>query len=202
MARKTSMDYEKTKETLLNVGLHFFEEKGYNATGISEIATMAKIPKGSFYTYFGSKEAFGQAVIHHYTQQSLERWGAILEVATEKEDAYLALSSAFLQISEKYGAMETKKGCLLGTLSAEISEASDDCRVALQESVVKYIDILAKRIELGQQTGKVRMDLPAQRLAELVWDVWQGSLLRMKTSNSVVPVRDDLEVLFEFILKG
>lgn len=202
MARKTSVAYEKTKETLLAVGLNFFEEKGYNATGISEIAQKAEIPKGSFYTYFGSKEAFGQAVIRYYTQQSLGKWTDMLEVATEKEDAYGAICSAFMQISENYDTMEMKRGCLLGTLAAEISEASKDCRVALQESIMKYIDILTKRIEMGQQMGMVRLDVPAHRLAELVWDAWQGSLLRMKIEKSVGPVRSDLEVLFEFILKS
>jgi len=200
LARIKSVDYDKTKQRLLEVGLSFFEEKGYNATGIQEIATQSGIPKGSFYTYFSSKEDFGVAVIRYYTQHSLEHWKQLLDEATLKEDAFSAVGKAFLSVTEKYKRAETKKGCLLGTLAAEISEASEQCRIELQHSIRKYIDILSERLALGQSMGKVRKDLSALRLAELVWDCWQGSLLRMKIEHSVEPVNNDLELLFHGIL--
>ncbi|WP_378953352.1 TetR family transcriptional regulator C-terminal domain-containing protein [Pelosinus sp. sgz500959] len=200
MARKKSVDLEKTKQTLLEVGLSLFEQKGFNATGIQEIATLATIPKGSFYNYFSSKEEFGVAVIRYYTDVHIERWTSVLNEATEKEDSYKALSTAFLALTEKYRCSEIKKGCLLGNLAAEISEASEECRMALQQSVGQYKGILAERLLIGQQAGKVRKDLPAQGLADLIWDCWQGSLLRMKIENSVEPVSHNLELLFHHIL--
>jgi AcrR family transcriptional regulator len=45
-----------TREQLLQVGLLAFHQHGYTATGIQEILESAKIPKGSFYHHFGSKE--------------------------------------------------------------------------------------------------------------------------------------------------
>jgi len=200
MARKKSADLEKTKQNLLEVGLSLFEQKGFNATGIQEIATLADIPKGSFYNYFSSKEDFGVAVIRYYTDINTKRWTDSLDAATEKEDSYQALSTAFLAITEKYRCAEIKKGCLLGNLAAEISEASEDCRMALQQSVREYKTILAVHLRIGQQAGKVRSDLPAQGLADLVWDCWQGSLLRMKIEKSVEPVSNDLELLFHHFL--
>lgn len=200
MARKKSVDLEKTKQTLLEAGLSLFEQKGFNATGIQEITTLATIPKGSFYNYFSSKEEFGVAVIHYYTDVHIERWTSVLNEATEKEDSYKALSTAFLTLTEKYRCSEIKKGCLLGNLAAEISEASEECRMALQQSVGQYKGILAERLLIGQQAGKVRKDLPAQGLADLIWDCWQGSLLRMKIENSVEPVSHNLELLFHHIL--
>jgi len=201
MARKKSVDLEKTKQNLLEVGLSLFEQKGFNATGIQEIATLAQIPKGSFYNYFSSKEEFGVAVIRYYTDINTKRWISSLDTATAKEDSYQALSTALLEITEKYRCAEIKKGCLLGNLAAEISEASEECRMALQQSVNAYKRILAERLMVGQQLGKVRSDLPAQGLADLVWDCWQGSLLRMKIEKSVEPVSNDLELLFHHILR-
>lgn len=200
MARKKSADLEKTKQNLLEVGLSLFEQKGFNATGIQEIATSADIPKGSFYNYFSSKEEFGVAVIRYYTEISRERWESILNAATKKEDYYKALHTAFSTIAEEYRCAEIKKGCLLGNLAAEISEASEECRMALQQSVSQYKSILGERFRAGQEMGKVRNDLPAQQLADLVWDCWQGSLLRMKIEKSVEPVNHDLELLFHHIL--
>ena len=200
MARKTSEDYKKTKQRLLEVGLTLFEEKGYNATGLQEIAAGAEISKGSFYSYFSSKANFGVGVIRYYTEISLNRWSSILEVAIKKEDARTALRLTFLQIIEKYEELDKKKGCLLGTLASEISEASEECRLELRTSVNRYKDVLDKYIAMGQLQGVLRDDVPSERLTELIWDCWQGSLLRMKIENSVKPVTNDLELLFNGIL--
>lgn len=200
MARKKSADLEKTKQSLLEVGLCLLQENGYNPTGIQEIATAANIPKGSFYNYFASKEEFGAAVIRYYTESSTSEWLRLLKEVTGKEDSYKALNEAFLAVTEKYRCAEVKKGCLLGTLAAEISEASEECRLALKEAICQFKAILAEHLLAGQQLGKVRKDITAQHLADLVWDCWQGSLLRMKVEKSVDPVNKNLELLFHYLL--
>ena len=66
-----------TKATLVDAGLHLMLEKGYHHTGIQEVLQAAGVPKGSFYYYFPSKEAFGRAVIAQFAAAyvaRLERW--------------------------------------------------------------------------------------------------------------------------------
>ena len=199
MARKKSADLEQTKNKLLETGLALLEQKGFNATGIQEIVVIAGIPKGSFYNYFASKEEFAVEIIRFYTETHIEQWKNLLE-AEVSGDSYLALSTVFVQLAARYECADPKKGCLLGNLAGEISEASEKCRVALQVAVGEFKTILAQRLLSGQQSGKVRDDLSAERLADLVWDAWQGSLLRMKIEKSAEPVRNTLETLFEKIL--
>jgi TetR/AcrR family transcriptional repressor of nem operon len=55
-----------TKTRILKAGARLVHTKGYLGTGIQEIAEAAKIPKGSFYFYFKSKEDFGLALIDYY----------------------------------------------------------------------------------------------------------------------------------------
>lgn len=43
-------------------------EKGFSATGLDEILKAVGVPKGSFYHYFDSKEAFGAELIDRYAQ--------------------------------------------------------------------------------------------------------------------------------------
>ncbi len=59
-------DLADTRELLLRAGLEVLTEKGFSATGIDEILGRAGVPKGSFYHYFASKEAFGLALIERY----------------------------------------------------------------------------------------------------------------------------------------
>src|SRR6266571_6647100 len=66
-----------TKATLVDAGLHLMLEKGYHHTGIQEVLQAAGVPKGSFYYYCPSKEAFGREVIAQFAAayvERLERW--------------------------------------------------------------------------------------------------------------------------------
>src|SRR5450830_1077036 len=63
------MNTPKTRETsdvrqgILDVGQRIMAAKGYTAVGLNEILATAGVPKGSFYHYFGSKDAFGEALL-------------------------------------------------------------------------------------------------------------------------------------------
>ena len=48
---------EDKKAALKAAALDIFGQKGYKATGISEIARQSKVAVGSFYNYYDSKEA-------------------------------------------------------------------------------------------------------------------------------------------------
>jgi len=48
-----------TRKRIIETGAAIIHRKGFNHTGIQEILNAAKVPKGSFYNYFKSKEDFG-----------------------------------------------------------------------------------------------------------------------------------------------
>jgi TetR/AcrR family transcriptional regulator, transcriptional repressor for nem operon len=54
-----------TRDDIIRVGLEILGEKGFNSCGIDAVLKTAKIPKGSFYYYFPSKEEFGLAVLDY-----------------------------------------------------------------------------------------------------------------------------------------
>ncbi|WP_198511718.1 TetR family transcriptional regulator, partial [Bacillus subtilis] len=54
------------RQHIIDVARAIITHKGYSAVGISEIVKAADIPKGSFYYYFPSKEAFAEALLEHY----------------------------------------------------------------------------------------------------------------------------------------
>ena len=40
-------------------------DQGYHGTGLQELVQRVGVPKGSFYNYFESKEAFRAGVVRH-----------------------------------------------------------------------------------------------------------------------------------------
>ena len=60
MSRNTEHD---TREHLLATGERLCMHRGFTGMGLSELLKTAEVPKGSFYHYFRSKEAFGVAML-------------------------------------------------------------------------------------------------------------------------------------------
>jgi AcrR family transcriptional regulator len=54
------------REKILATGQRIMGGKGFSAVGLNEVLTAAGVPKGSFYHYFGSKDAFGEALLEDY----------------------------------------------------------------------------------------------------------------------------------------
>ena len=63
---KNTRDNSDTKAELIRSGLEQLTENGFASSGIDPILKKVGVPKGSFYHYFASKEAFGLAVIESY----------------------------------------------------------------------------------------------------------------------------------------
>lgn len=63
MARITSEQRKKIQETLLEKGKELFIQYGFSKTSIDDIVNACGIAKGSFYTYYPSKEELFYAVL-------------------------------------------------------------------------------------------------------------------------------------------
>src|SRR5258708_30856439 len=72
------MEGRNTRDHLLEVGLRRIHSVGYAATGVKEILDEAEVPKGSFYHYFASKEAFAKEGLALYLRGENERAENIL----------------------------------------------------------------------------------------------------------------------------
>src|SRR5215813_10266860 len=62
-----------TKAALVDAGTRLILEQGYHETGIQDVLQVAGVPKGSFYYYFPSKEAFALEVIAQFAAAYLAR---------------------------------------------------------------------------------------------------------------------------------
>src|SRR5579859_3606633 len=64
--RETTGATPSTRDNLIGVGLELMRKGGYGATGVQDILHAARVPKGSFYHHFDSKEEFTAAVLERY----------------------------------------------------------------------------------------------------------------------------------------
>jgi TetR/AcrR family transcriptional repressor of nem operon len=193
-------DVKELREKLLDQGVALLMEQGYHGTGLQELVRSVGVPKGSFYNYFPSKEAFSAEVVKHYIEPFITQLDSHLQ--RPDVNAETALKAYFNELIEETERRDFKGGCLLGNLIGEIGDTSDLCQLSLREAVRRYRDKLEEGLARAQQEGSFRKDLDAKDMADFLVNVWQGALLRMKIERSVRPLAQFCEMLLDGYFKA
>jgi TetR/AcrR family transcriptional repressor of nem operon len=172
---------EATRRKLLEQGVSAFLEHGFHGTGIKEVLDRVKVPKGSFYNYFQTKEDFGAEAIRFYAASLGEKLAAALDGAP---DPVSGLRAFFSGLMREFEAADYVGGCLVANLGGEV-EGSQTCRTALGDAFLAWREGVRAALADGQRLNLVRSDIDAGELADLLTECWEGAVIRMKIDRSV-----------------
>src|SRR6185295_1731352 len=109
----------QTRSRLLEKGGDLVSSRGFNATGVQEITAAAGVPKGSFYNYFDSKEAFAVAVLTGYGETVVAEFGAILN--QRRTPPLARIAGYFAGLAEFHERRRYAVGCLIGNMALEVT---------------------------------------------------------------------------------
>ena len=104
------------RQHILDVARPLLLSKGFTAVGLAEVLAAARVPKGSFYHYFGSKEAFGEAVLEDYFGNYLAHTDTLLAGKGTAAQRLLAFFNDWL---DSQTGDEAQSRCLAVKLGAE-----------------------------------------------------------------------------------
>ena len=175
---------DATREKLLKAAIGLFHEFGYNATSVQDIVSAAKIPKGSFYNHFRSKEELAIAasdVFYPYALEFLRLENTSSPVTRLRK--YLRLT---LKEMQRYGYV---RGCLVGNFASEITNATP----ALKKRVSELLDEATRRIAVvvsqAQEAGELDPAVRTLDLSRFLLNSLYGAIFRSKTDRSERPMR-------------
>jgi TetR/AcrR family transcriptional regulator, transcriptional repressor for nem operon len=175
----------EVRARLLQAGLDFVHANGFSASSVKDITDAAAVPKGSFYAYFPSKEAFGAEILDYYWSDIATR---LLPMLTGRGTAKKRVTRFFHALADDHEAGDFLLGCLIGNLSLELGGSSDSARTALVRILDDWNQALTTCIRSGQDGAVgVRDDLDAADLAALLVEAWEGAALRGKVTRSRLP---------------
>jgi TetR/AcrR family transcriptional repressor of nem operon len=174
------------RQHILDVARPLLLRKGFTAVGLTEVLTAARVPKGSFYHYFGSKEAFGEAVLEDYFTEYLEQMEALLAQPGTAADRLVSYFDDWL--ASQTGD-ESQSRCLAVKLGAEVCDLSESMRTALQRGTGGVIARLARCIEAGRADGSLSTPREnSQALATVLYQTWLGAGLLAKFARDRAPL--------------
>ena len=115
----------EVRRRLLAAGLELVHARGFAASGVKDITDAAGVPKGSFYAYFPSKEAFAAAILEHHWEDIETRLLPILDADGPAQER---IRRFFHALADEHEAGDFLLGCLVGNLSLELSGSSEPVR--------------------------------------------------------------------------
>ncbi|KMS53551.1 TetR family transcriptional regulator [Novosphingobium barchaimii LL02] len=188
----TTLLEKDTRAVILATGQKIMSQKGFSAVGLTEILSSAGVPKGSFYHYFGSKDAFGEAMLAAYFEQYLADMDALMAkpglTGAERLMMYFAIWR------ENQGAYDCQGRCLAVKLGAEVSDLSEIMRVALKTGTNGIIARMKAMMDGGIDDGSVRIDGASGDMAAVLYYQWLGASVMVKIVRTHDPFETALQV--------
>jgi len=176
------IDLNETRQHVLDVAMDVMARRGYSAVGVNEVLAAAGVPKGSFYYHFGSKEAFGQAMLEGYFRGYLANMDMIASDASSTGAERLMLF--WQQFHEKQAIDECQGRCLVVKLAAEVSDLSEPLRLTLLVGTDHIIERVELMLRSGIDDGSLRVEGDPKTVAASLYGSWVGASILAKISHS------------------
>jgi len=175
----------ETRSRLLEKGGDLVSSRGFNATGVQEITAAAGVPKGSFYNYFDSKEAFAVAVLTEYWDAVVAEYGSIL--GEHNTPPLSRIARYFAGLAEFHERRRYAVGCLIGNMALEVTPTSEDVRIKLAAIYREWSAALAACLREAQEKGDLSAGKDPGQLAVALIDTFEGAVMRAKVERSRAP---------------
>jgi len=185
MAKAHTNDSTDVRANILAVGQRIMSGKGFSAVGLNEILTEAKVPKGSFYHYFNSKDAFGEALLANYFEDYLADLDSVMG------QPGLSMAQRLLDYFDMWRANQSflncQGKCLAVKLAAEVADLSEAMRAVLNQGTAAIIGRLSAALEHGAEEGSLAIDDNARQVAESLYQLWLGASVMVKIVRGTGP---------------
>src|SRR5713226_9242241 len=113
------MPRASVKDQIVAAAIETLHRKGFNGTSVQDITDAAKVPKGSFYNHFDSKEELAVEALDRYWQWVLAGLRPLGDVKTPAVDR---LKQYFRHLAERGRMRQYRTGCMIGNMGTEMPE--------------------------------------------------------------------------------
>jgi TetR/AcrR family transcriptional repressor of nem operon len=181
------------KDQIVTAAVETLHRKGFNGTSVQDITDAAKVPKGSFYNHFESKEELAVAALDRYWQWVLSGLHTLNDAKTPPVDR---LKKYFQYLAERGRIHEYRPGCMIGNMSTEMADQSDMVRERLAVVLAAWSRAIESCVREAQADGSMRRDLDARTIAAFLLNSWEGAVMRSKVDRDAASLTAFEKVVF------
>jgi AcrR family transcriptional regulator len=159
----------ETRERLFVAAVRLFAEKGFAETTVEDITNAADVGKGTFFNYFPSKEH----ILIGFSETQLGRMEQFVEMARNGKEP---IREYFRILSQQITAGQAKKPEMVRAL-LQANLSSPMVRDVMRKKNAHGEKLVSELIQIGQERGEFRRDVPAVEMARVFRQMTFGTLL-------------------------
>ncbi|MFT4767996.1 MAG: TetR/AcrR family transcriptional repressor of nem operon [Glaciecola sp.] len=180
-----------TATKILDVGQELIQTRGYSAMSFQHIAGRVGIKKPSIIHHFPSKATLGVAIIRRYRDTFTSQLDAIKKnpqtSAWEALDFYFSPYLHFAQTPDTV--------CLCGALAGEIPALPEEMRLEVKQFMEDHQSWLEGILQNGRRNGELTFSETPARLARMLFNTLQGTLLVKRSTDDLSQLNDVIKVI-------
>lgn len=178
------------RRQVLDTAHKIISTKAYSAVGLNEILKASGVPKGSFYYYFGTKEAFGVELLEGYFDDYIAHIEPIL--TQSDKPAVARVADYFNYWLDTQSSSDLAARCLVVKLGAEVCDLSEAMRTSLEKGTSRVIARLTQVLEEGVTDASLPAHFDPANLAATLYHLWLGASMHSKITRNSEPLRQAL----------
>jgi AcrR family transcriptional regulator len=174
------------RERLFRAALSLFAEKGFAETTVEDITNAADVGKGTFFNHFPSKDH----ILLAFGEMQLGKLEAAIELARQTN----ASMTDFLRGLGVRMTQEPARNPALIRVLLQAYLSTTPVRAAMLDLQKRVHTLHTQMMQLGQDRGEIRKDLPAAELAHvfrqtifgtlLIWSLYGDSTLQARIESA------------------
>lgn len=174
------------RERLFRAALQLFAQKGFIETTVEDITDAADVGKGTFFNYFPSKDH----ILLAFVEMQLGKLEAAIELARQTGEP---MPEFFRSLGTRMTQEPTRNPAIVRALLQAYLSTSP-VRAAMMDMHKRMHELHTQMIQLGQERGEIRSDLPAAEIAQvfrqtifgtlLVWSLYGDATLHSRIETS------------------
>jgi TetR/AcrR family transcriptional repressor of nem operon len=141
----------RARDALLSAGAREMKTRGFNGVGVDGLAGAAGMTSGAFYSNFTNKEALLEAII----DAGLGEPFVTDTTSTTRAQGRARLISFVNDYLSADHSIDPAEGCVMPTLSADVSRAEPPVKDAYQRKMTALVDRIAELLD-GDEADRQR----------------------------------------------
>ena len=179
------------KEKLLDVAFELIWDSSYGSVSVDQICERAKVNKGSFYHFYGTKADLAVAAYEEHWRQKQPNMDRIFSAQVPPLDRISGWCKYVYEV-QKQKAVEFGHvcGCPYGSIGTEVATQDEKIRSKAEEILARSMRYVENAIADAKREGSLDAGLDAKRASQQILSLVMGSLLQAKIQNNVEVLRD------------
>jgi AcrR family transcriptional regulator len=184
-----------TRARIVEAAAHLMYRNGVAATTLDEVRQQSGTSKSQLYRHFPDKDALVQAVIDLRAAQLMARE----EERLRGLDSLRGLESWRDALVRGNELQNGAYGCALGSMANELSDANDEARLVLNDTLQQWESLLVDGFERMRASGVLRDDVDPQQLAVGMMAALQGGYLLAQAAHDTTPMAIALDMAIDHV---